>query len=34
MPFSRERFNKMLDVAQVGIDQLFSIQREALGGLM
>jgi ribonuclease PH len=34
MPFSRERFNRMLDLAQKGITQLFEIQREALGGLL
>lgn len=30
MPFSRERFNKLLDLAQKGIRELFEIQRKAL----
>jgi ribonuclease PH len=32
MPFSRQQFNKLLDLAEVGIKQLFDIQRAALGG--
>ncbi|MBP6965124.1 MAG: ribonuclease PH [Armatimonadetes bacterium] len=32
MPFSRQQFNKLLDLAEVGIKQLFEIQREALAG--
>ncbi len=34
MPFSRQQFNKMLDLAEAGIRQLFAIQRDALGGLV
>ncbi len=34
MPFSRERMNKMLDIAEAGIRQLFTIQRDVLGGLV
>jgi len=33
VPFSRERLNKMLDLAQGGITQLFELQKEALAGL-
>ena len=32
MPFSRQQFNKLLDLAEVGIKELFDIQRAALGG--
>jgi len=31
MPFSRQQFNKLLDLAEIGIRQLFDIQRAALG---
>lgn len=34
MPFSRQQFNKMLDLAEAGIKQLFAIQRDALSGLI
>ena len=34
MPFSRQQFNKLLDLAEVGIKQLFEIQREALAGII
>jgi len=34
MPFSREKFNKLLDLAQKGILQLFDIQKEALEGIL
>ena len=33
MPFSRARFNKLLDLAQEGITQLFEVQKEALAGI-
>lgn len=31
MPFSRQQFNKLLDLAELGIKQLFDIQRAVLG---
>jgi ribonuclease PH len=34
MPFSRERFNKLLDLAQKGIQELFAVQREVLAGIL
>jgi len=34
IPFSRQRFNKLLDLAQKGITELFAIQKEALAGLV
>lgn len=34
LPFSRERFNKLLDLAQRGITQLFAVQREALKDIL
>ncbi len=34
MPFSRERMNKMLDLAQQGIDELFEAQKKALGDIL
>ena len=34
MPFSRERFNKLLDLAQKGIQELFAVQREVLAGML
>jgi ribonuclease PH len=33
-PFSRQRFNKLLDLAQKGITQLFEVQKEVLVGLL
>lgn len=33
-PFSRERMNKMLDLAQKGINELFEIQKVALEGIL
>jgi ribonuclease PH len=33
-PFSRQRFNKLLDLAQKGITQLFEVQKEVLEGLL
>lgn len=33
MPFSRQQFNKLLDLAEIGIKQLFDIQRAALGSM-
>lgn len=33
-PFSRDRMNKMLDLAQKGINELFAIQRDSLNGLL
>jgi len=34
MPFSRERFNKLLDLAERGITQLFAVQKECLAELI
>lgn len=34
MPFSREKFNRLLDLAQVGIYGLFAIQRQVLEGII
>ena len=34
LPFSREKFNKLLDLGQKGINQLFAIQREVLEGIL
>ena len=34
MPFSREKLNKLLDLAQKGINELFTIQKDALAGLL
>ena len=34
LPFSRQRFNKLLDLAEKGITQLFAIQKEALEGIL
>lgn len=33
MPFSREKFNRLLDLAQKGINQLFVAQNDALKGV-
>lgn len=33
LPYSRERFNRLLDLATKGINELFIIQKEALTGL-
>ena len=30
-PFSRQEFNKLLDLAEIGIDELISLQKDALG---
>ena len=30
-PFSRQEFNRLLDLAEIGIDELISIQKDALG---
>jgi ribonuclease PH len=34
MPYDRARLNRLLDVAQVGLDVLLAKQREALDGLV
>jgi ribonuclease PH len=34
MPFSREKMNKMLDMAQEGINKLFIAQKQALDGIL
>ena len=34
MPFTRERFNRLLDLAQKGIKELFALQKEALTGIL
>lgn len=34
MPFTRERFNKLLDLAQKGIREIFALQKEALEGIL
>jgi ribonuclease PH len=34
MPFSRETLNRLLDLAEKGITQLLSIQREALADIL
>jgi ribonuclease PH len=34
MPFTRERFNKLLDLAQKGIRELFEVQKEVLEGIL
>jgi len=34
MPFTRERFNKLLDLARKGITQMFAVQKETLEGLL
>ncbi|MHB0997745.1 MAG: ribonuclease PH [Armatimonadota bacterium] len=34
MPFSREKLNKLLDLAQKGINELFEAQKKALEGLV
>lgn len=34
LPFSRERFNRLLDLAQKGITELFEVQRNALKGVL
>ena len=34
MPFSREKFNKLLDLGQKGIAELFAIQRSVLEGIL
>ncbi|MEI6432496.1 MAG: ribonuclease PH, partial [bacterium] len=34
VPYDRARLNRLLDVAQVGLDVLFAKQREALDGLI
>ena len=34
LPFSRQRFNKLLDLAEKGITQLFAVQKEALEGIL
>lgn len=34
MPFNREQFNKLLNLAEQGITQLFGIQKESLAGLI
>ena len=31
-PFSRERFDKMLNLAEIGIDEMISLQKDSLGG--
>ena len=31
VPFDRARMNRLLDLAQIGLDELFAIQRSALG---
>ncbi|HET6453556.1 MAG TPA: ribonuclease PH [Armatimonadota bacterium] len=34
LPFSREKFNKLLDLGQKGITELFAIQRSVLEGVL
>ena len=34
LPFTRERFNKLLDLAQKGITELFAAQKAALAGII
>jgi len=34
LPFSREKFNKLLDLGQKGITELFAIQRQVLEGIL
>ena len=31
-PFSRTELNEMLDLAEIGIDEMISLQKDALGG--
>ena len=33
LPFSRDNLNKALDLAKKGIEEIFDVQRKALGGL-
>jgi ribonuclease PH len=34
MPFDRPRLNRLLDLAQVGLDELFQLQKAALEGIL
>lgn len=34
LPFSRDRFNRLLDLAQKGCHELFDLQKEALAGVL
>ena len=34
LPFGRDRLNKLLDLAQKGIQELFEVQKESLGGIL
>jgi ribonuclease PH len=34
LPFSRDRFNRLLDMAQTGIKELFALQKEVLVGVL
>jgi len=34
LPFSRDKFNRLLDLAQKGITELFEVQRNALKGVL
>jgi len=34
LPFDRARLNRLLDLAQVGLDELFKLQRAALEGIL
>lgn len=33
-PFDRARLNRLLDLAQIGLDELFRLQRAALEGIL
>jgi ribonuclease PH len=34
VPFDRNRLNRLLDIAQVGLDDLFTLQNKALEGIL
>jgi len=34
IPFDRNRLNRLLDLAQVGLDELFLLQKTALKGIL
>ena len=34
MPFDRNRLNRLLDLAQIGLDELFRLQKTALKGIL
>jgi len=34
LPFDRARLNRMLDLAQIGLDELYRLQKSALEGIL